>query len=741
VQQLKRWRERDGWYELSLQADVWIEAEGTGDYDLRFLGRRPNLRWHLGGKQTMLEITPGLTRSGEGGATRLAIEVLPRQDTIPADWPRFEMPSAQDAQEANTFFYERAFTYPPVWGPAAWFEWNALTRFWHGGRHLEEIASMLETYPISEEGYVHTWGAGAGWPFPDNAVYDTRHFDTNARFILACWRYAAWTGDVEFLRRQAERLRKAMEYQLTVLKGQDGLIVTASKDVTGRHKGVGNNYWDILPFGHLDAYANAVWYGSLEAMAQIEEMLAAAGGAETAAGARPAEYYRALREKARRAYNETFWDKQAGRYIGCVDIDGNRHDYGFTFVNLEAMAYGLADEEQARHIYRWMENEPTSTGQADTYTAYVFAPRSNTIHNPMWHPDRGKLEDVPHQPWWFFGWLGTPYGNVQCQDGGAILYTSFFDLMARTELLGPDNAWRRWREILSRWREPDHLVGGPPLFRGEMPQQINPGAVGTDIPFPESGLVPCWLLYGLMGVEATARGLEIAPRLPESLPWLEVRNLAYRGLPLTLRVTRQEALITCDAPGYEFRWTGRLGRDGRAVFTSPPEPVKFPEKPLWQSSPGPWVARWIWLKDPEAPRAFFRYVFTLAARPEKAWLSVTADNGFSLYLNGRKIGGGSNWAELFSFDLTPHLGRGQNVLAIEADNAGGPGGVVAQGEIMLPGGEKLIVATDRTWRVAEKVEPGWQEIAHLGGEWRLAKEYGTPPCGPWGDIGDPAPPK
>lgn len=37
---------------------------------------------------------------------------------------------------------------------------------------------------------------------------------------------------------------------------------------------IGNNYWDILPFGHLDAYANIVWYASLEAMVQIEEMLA-----------------------------------------------------------------------------------------------------------------------------------------------------------------------------------------------------------------------------------------------------------------------------------------------------------------------------------------------------------------------------------------------------------------------------------------------------------------------------------
>ena len=741
VEQLKRWRERDGWYELSFQADRWIEAEGTGAIDLRFLGRRPCLRWHLAGKQTTLEVTVGRTPAGAVSRTEVAIEVLPREDSIPADWPRFEMPSSQEAQEANAFLYERAFTYPPVWGPAAWFEWNALARFWHGGRHLAEIAQSLESYPISPEGYVHTWGAGAGWPFPDNARYDTRHFDTNARFILACWRYAAWTGDVDFLRRQAERLRKAMEYQLTVLRGEEGLIVTASKDVTGRHQGVGNNYWDILPFGHLDAFANIVWYASIEAMAQIEEMLAAAGGVQTTVAARSPEYYRALRQKARRAYNETFWDDRAGRYIGCVDADGKRHDYGFTFVNLEAMAYGLADEEQARRIYRWMETEPTSTGKPDTYTAYVFAPRSNTIHNPMWRPDRGKIEDVPQEPWWHFGWLGTPYGDVQCQDGGAILYTSFFDLMARTKLVGADNAWRRWQEILGRWREPDHLCGGPPLFKGEIPQQINPGAVGTDIPFPESGLVPCWLLYGLMGVEATARGLEIAPQLPEGLPWLEVRNLAYRGLPLTLRVTREEAIITCDAPGYEFRWVRRLGGDGRVIFNAPPEPVRFPEKPLWEAAAGPWQGRWIWLEDSEAPRAFFRHLFALGAAPEKAWLAVTADNSFRLYVNGRDIGSGGNWAELFAFDLAPHLRTGDNVIAVEVENAGGPGGLVAQGEILLADGQRVLIATGKAWRVTDLPTAGWEDLLYDDGHWRQATEYGAPPSGPWGDIGDPAPPE
>ena len=568
VQQLKRWAERDGWYELSFGPCPWVEADGTGDYDLRFHGRDLRLRWRVGGTEALIQCTVPPAAEGSAVIHRVTLEVLPREDALPPHWPRFVGPEATHADEANLFFYERAFSYPPVWGPAAWHEWNAITRLWQTGAHLEALRHNWEGYPISEEGYVHTWGGNPGWPFPDNSKYDTRHFDTNARFILACWRHAAWTGDIEFLTRQSERIRRAMDYQLTVLHGEDGLILTDSPDVQGRHRGVGNNYWDILPFGHLDAYANAVWYASLEAMAQIEEMLAGAAAEGADASVRDPAAYRALAAKARDAYNRAFWDDEKGRYIGCIDVDGVKHDYGFTFLNVEAMAYGLADHEKARRIYRWMEEEPTSTGEADVYARWIFAPRATTIHNPPWNPEAGKLEDVPREPWWHFGWGGTPF-DEQCQDGGAILYTSFFDLMARTRHLGPDNAWRRWEEILRRWRMPDRLCGGPPLFRGEHPQQVNAGSVGLDIPFPESGLVPCWLIYGMMGVQATSRGLEIAPCLPAGLPWFEARNVAYHNLSLTILVAKDEVVISWDEDGREREWRRSLDADGRALFTAP----------------------------------------------------------------------------------------------------------------------------------------------------------------------------
>jgi glycogen debranching enzyme len=253
----------------------------------------------------------------------------------------------------------------------------ATMRCWYDGHQRRGEMEQLRTYPITREGYVNTWGAMEGWPFPPSPPYDTRHFDTNARFILACWRFYLWTGDTEFLKSQADRLRRAMAYQLETLSGHDGLIITASKDVNGRHKGVGDNYWDILPFGHLDAYANAVYYASLEAMQGIDAVLRR----------QPLTDYRALRQKVHRRYDEVFWDEKAGRYIGCVDIDGIRHDYGFTFVNLEALLRpGRCAESEA---YLSLDGDRANLYRQSGYLQQVDF-RSACQHHPQSHVGRER---------------------------------------------------------------------------------------------------------------------------------------------------------------------------------------------------------------------------------------------------------------------------------------------------------------------------------------------------------------
>jgi hypothetical protein len=243
--------------------------------------------------------------------------------------------------------------------------------------------------------------------------------------------------------------------------------------------------------------------------------------------------------------------------MGCIDIDGKVHDYGFTFVNLTAMGYGLPDQDQVKRVYDWMENGVTASRKADTYSRWIIAPRASTIYNP-----RKDEPQTPVPSWWCMSWGGTEYDD-QCQAGGAILYTSYYDIIARSKYLGADNAWKRFTEILDRYSKPDHLSGGSPLFFGEMTQGGpggSAGSVGVEGEFPESGLVPVSFLYAFLGIDADINGIKISPNLPSSLKYGGVRNLRYNGLMYDIKVTNSDVQIKCISKGHEKTLKKKLAK-------------------------------------------------------------------------------------------------------------------------------------------------------------------------------------
>lgn len=87
-------------------------------------------------------------------------------------------------------------------------------------------------------------------------------------------------------------------------------------------------------------------------------------------------------------------------------------------------------------------------------------------------------------------------------------------------------------------------------------------------------------------------------------------------------------------------------------------------------------ATWIWhgkpgssLNVPGGTWCFRRCVNIPADRRIRgAVCTITADNGFTLWVNGKKVGGGDDWTRPGSFDLTKALKAGKNVLAVEATN-------------------------------------------------------------------------
>ena len=388
-------------------------------------------------------------------------------------------------------------------------------------------------------------------------VYDTRHSINNPIFILAsCW-YFNWTGDLDFLRRQISRLRLALRYQQTVMgglqhrrirnpwPGHDGLP-SWHKSPQGQltfhpGHGIGNNYWDILPFGWDDAYAANQYYAATIAMAELEEAVRQHPGWNIPLGAMSLdpEQLRSHAAEVKATANRLFWSEANGRFIACIDQNGAPHDYGYTFLNLDAIWYGLATSDHGRQILDWITGKrivsgDTSTGE-DIYR-WRFGPRATTRRNIEWYG----------QGWWAPESL--PWG-YQIQDGGAVLGFAFYDLWARLELLGPDNAWQRLLEILA-WEKEVQAQGGYREYyrdgkRGTTLQGGGTcGGLGIDYEFYESSLVPAIVPYGFVGLEARPDGsLTVRPRLPKACPEMGIRQAQYRRARFNIRVTNKAVQV------------------------------------------------------------------------------------------------------------------------------------------------------------------------------------------------------
>jgi len=389
-----------------------------------------------------------------------------------------------------------------------------------------------------------------------HTAVDSRHPITNSLFVMGCADFFRWTGEVEFLKQNIDRIRKVVAYArsefafeengcvLVRWVGHDGRRgfepgPTGQKKLNFGH-GVGNNYYDLVPFGHRDCYASILLYAALKDAVELERAIEANPAWEIAT---PGEGYASAAELESLAGNlkeqasAMFWNEGNGRFYGCFDADGVAYDYGFTFLNLEAIYYGFASDEQARSILDWLDGKRIVEGDTsigDDIYHWRFAPRATTRRNVEWYG------------WVWHGPETIPWGG-QIQDGGAVLGFSYHDLMSRLRMNGPDDAWQRLQVIID-WFEEVEAEGGYRAYyakpnRGSLQGGGTPGGLGMDHEFFESVLVPQVMLYGFLGFKPTADGVILNPRLPKRWAELSVSRIHYHDHIFDLKVTPDEVVI------------------------------------------------------------------------------------------------------------------------------------------------------------------------------------------------------
>ena len=422
-------------------------------------------------------------------------------------------------------------------------------------------------------------------------VYDTRHTINNPILILGSYHYFNWTRDLVFLRENINRMRTALRYQQTEMgglehnhirvswPGHDGgpgwtLLDNGEKDI---HSGtaMGNNYWDLLPFGWDDFYATMQYYGATLALAAIEEAIRNHPEWDIPLGvlAMDPDMLRNHAAEVKRVSNAKFWNDANGRFYPSITKKGEKFDFGFTFLNLEAIWYDIVEDDHIQSIMSWIQGErivegDTATG-ADIYR-WRFGPRATTKRNVEWY--KFVWTHPEHIPW-----------GGQVQDGGAVLGFTFYDLWARLHHVSPDDAWTRLGEILAWQREVDGS-GGYRAYYGETDRGTTlqgggtAGGLGIDFEFYESSMLPAIVTLGFLGIRATPEGLAISPMLPAACPEMTARNILYAGVPLDITACNQSIEITVkDAPLLELNllldnlWSSEKQerRDGAYVIGEP----------------------------------------------------------------------------------------------------------------------------------------------------------------------------
>lgn len=140
-------------------------------------------------------------------------------------------------------------------------------------------------------------------------------------------------------------------------------------------------------------------------------------------------------------------------------------------------------------------------------------------------------------------------------------------------------------------------------------------------------------------------------------------------------------------------------------------------------------AKWIW--SPEHPRGqapqgdcYFRKQLQLES-VEQASLTITADDRYDLYVNGRLIGNGQSIRQMEQYDISRLLQKGNNVIGVRVTNlAAGPAALAARVFVKPRGRSWLSYSTDESWKTHLDSSQNWASTKFSDVAWKPAQNFG-----------------
>lgn len=331
-------------------------------------------------------------------------------------------------------------------------------------------------------------------------------YETNASMLCFFADYVKRSGDVSLY----PRVKVWAEYLERHTDERPRLFRTPGSTGVPGPGGGGyvSNWFDTHCIGGYDGYANALYYGALVQLAKIAQRAGDEGGAR---------HYAELAGQVREGFNEALWNPETGRYAGWRDARGRLHDAFYTFVNLLACYFGIAEERRAREIVEAIDRKVAELGYKG-------------------HSLPCNLEPVPEEDYSGGEWWRQTYGYYHQYDrfgvylnGGIWAWIScpYIAVKGRWD---PEGAYRHFLRILEQY-EVDELFGaGNGYFWDTATGELLAGS--REEPYLANIAMSIYGLYTLFGVEVDIlEGVALRPRLPRQMADAKI-GLYYKGKKL-----------------------------------------------------------------------------------------------------------------------------------------------------------------------------------------------------------------
>jgi len=172
------------------------------------------------------------------------------------------------------------------------------------------------------EGYIDWW---------NDYHYGYIHGDTTPYYITAMYDYMQKSGDVDFIKKSWESLKKAYSWCLSTDLNGDGLMDNSQA-------GLGALEYGALTGIETDIYLAAVWVRASMAMQQMAEAVKDKALDRTAA-----QHFL----QAKKAFEEKFWDKNSQFYVYAFNTEG-KHVKEISPWNAVGLMWELGTPERSR---------------------------------------------------------------------------------------------------------------------------------------------------------------------------------------------------------------------------------------------------------------------------------------------------------------------------------------------------------------------------------------------------------